>query len=229
MFDNIQINEICSYAATLLFTSSVEQINAVKVSTVDTEASLLSELSLINNDIQDAIEFNCSLIVTEYIDYLKKEILKLNSITMDYKTAPDIVNFTKRVRDVSGDSEEVLFKRMLHCQAKISSIIGYDITKSTEIKPISESKTADFILSVKERLASLYEICSNLSTAITECDYLIEACDFSAYYKENIVNNYEGIPPLFEESYETIITGLSAEYSKWKGGNNNVISSKNNI
>ena len=78
MFNNMQINEICTYIATLLFTSSVVQIKAIKVSTIDTEASLLSELSLINNDIQDAIEFNCSLIVTEYIDYLKKEISKIN-------------------------------------------------------------------------------------------------------------------------------------------------------
>ena len=220
MLNNTQINEICSYAATLLFTSSIQQINAVKVSTIDTEASLLSELSLINNDIQDSIEFNCSLIVTEYIDYLKNEIMKLSSITMDFETAQDIVNYTKRVRDICGDREEVLFKKMLHSQAKISSIISYDIAKSFQIKPVSESKTTDFILSVKERLQELNDICSNISIAITECDNLIEACDFSIYYKEVIMDNYEGMPPLLEESYNSIITGLSAEYHKWKGGNN---------
>lgn len=127
MFNNMQINEICTYAATLLFTSSAEQIKAIKVSTIDTEASLLSELSLINNDIQNAIEFNCSLIVTEYIDYLKKEISKINSITMDFNTAKDLVEFTSKTREVCGEREEMLFKNMLHAQSKISSIISYDI------------------------------------------------------------------------------------------------------
>lgn len=229
MFNTMQINEICTYVATLLFTSSVEQIKAIRVSTVDTQASLLSEISLINNDIQNSIEFNCSLIVTEYIDYLKKEISKINSITMDFNTASDLVEFTSNTREVCGDREEMLFKNMLHVQSKISSIISYDITKSTELKPISQSKTNDFILSVKERLANLHELCSNLSSAIIECEYLIEACDFAIYYRESIVNNLQNVPQLLEESYETIITGLSAEYSKWKGGNINVNSSQANI
>lgn len=229
MFNNMQINEICTYTATLLFTSSAEQIKAIKVSTIDTEASLLSELSLINNDIQDAIEFNCSLIVTEYIDYLKKEISKINSITMDFNTAKDLVEFTSKTREVCGEREEMIFKNMLHAQSKISSIISYDIAKSTQIRPISESKTTDFILSVKERLASLYELCNNILNAITECDYLIEACNFSTYYKESVIGNYEGVPPLLEEPYETIIAGLSAEYGKWKGEIESVNKSKDNI
>ena len=155
MVANTDINEICNYTATLLFTSSVEQIKAIKVSTMDTEASLLSELSLINNDIQNSIEFNCSLIVSEYIDYLKKEILKINSITMDFNTASDLVDFVGRAQEICTDREELLFLNMNHIQEKISAIIGYDITKSTELKPISKSKTTDFILSVKEIMLKL--------------------------------------------------------------------------
>lgn len=229
MISSTALNDICNYATTLLFTSSLEQIKAVKVSTVDTEASLLSELSSLNNNIQDTIEFNCSLIVSEYIDYLKEEIYKINSVTMDFNTASDLVGFTKRTRDVCEDRDEILFKNMYYAQEKISNIIGYDIAKSTELKPISQSKTTDFILSIKERLSELHELCSNILIAIDQCEYLIEACNFALYYKENIIGNYGGVPPLLEESYATIMNGLCTEYNKWKGGSDNVNNSKNNI
>lgn len=220
MFSNIEINEICSYVASLLFTSTVNQIESIKTSAIDTQASLLSEVSSINNDIQDTIEFNCSLIVTEYIDYLNKEIEKINSITMDYDTASDLVEFIGRVKGVSENREGTLFKNMSFTQSKMAQIVNYDINKSVALKPISQSKTTDFILSVKERLTELNLLCSELKYSIKECDYLIEACCFSKYYIEVIVDNFDGVPPLLEESYERIITGLSAEYSKWKRGNN---------
>lgn len=229
MISSTALNNICNYIVTLLFTSSAEQINKIKVSAIDTEASLLSELSSLNNDIQDAIEFNCSLITSEYIDYLKSEISKINSITMDFNTASDLVDFTKRTRDVCGASENMLFKNMFYTQDRISKIIGYDIAKSTELKPISQSKTTDFILSVKERLNELHILCGNISDAITQCEHLAEACNFALFYKENVIDKYDGIPPILEENYNSIMINVSAEYHKWKEDKNNVNSSKDNI
>lgn len=215
MYNPIQITEICSYSSTILFTSTADEISKIRLSVVDTQASLLSELSMINNDIQREIEFNCNLISTEYIDYLKAEILKINSITMSEDTAPDLTSYASRIMNASNTGS-LMSEKMLFMQSKISQIINHDIAKSVALRPVSESKTSDFIMSVKDRIKSISDICTDIWNKIQECEYLVEACDFSKYYLEEIIPGCVGIPPLLEEEYNTIITGLSAEYSKWK-------------
>ena len=214
---NKDIKAICDYSIGILFTQSLNNISKIRKSTVDIQASLLSELSFVNSEIQDTINFNVKTICNEYIDSLIKEITDINNKTMQYDKVSAIADLSSSLLSrISFSSDEKLNGQLQYVQSKISSILKYDIQKSVNISPISSSKVTDFVLSARGKAEKLGLLCNDIKQKIIESEYLMESCDFCIYYlKKNYVST-ESYAAILEEPRETIINELTIEYMKWK-------------
>lgn len=216
---NEDVKAICDYSIAILFTENIVSIIKIKKSTIDVEASLLSELSFINSQIQDVINFNTKTICSEYIDYLIQGITDTNNKTMQADRVSPLADLSSNISSrIECTLDGNLINQFKTVQSKISSIIKYDINKSINISPISSSKVVDFILSARSKAEELGLLCSDIRTKIKESDYLMEACNFCIYYLNKNYISTDSYAPILEQSRETIINELTKEYIKWKGG-----------
>lgn len=212
--------DISRHAMAILFSQNNKGIDNLKIAMLDIYASLICDMSLINKTLEDAIELNANLICDEYIDFLKGTIQKINGITFNYDKVRPVVDFLNYTRQLSLDmDDEVMSSELNYAQSKLSDVIGHDMAKSTSLLPIVTSKSNEFISSVKHKLSELIEQSTLLQSQISECENIIEACNFAKYYLLNKCgsNREYGAPPILEERYEKIISTLCAEYVKWKG------------
>lgn len=210
--------EVVSNSIPLLSLEDRFSIKELKKSLIDSESSFLSELSSYNNFLAEMIEFNKELILNEYIEYLIKEIEKSHNKTMDVNSANKISRTAYNLKDMSNNFEDNEFKeRIKLLEDKLSTLIKYDILKSTKIKPVADSKVSDFIDSLAIRLNEISEDYSFIYRGILECENLIECCDFCSYLYTSKIATSDGYIALLEEPYNLIVRELINEYYNWKG------------
>lgn len=214
---NVSALDVCKYSI-VVFTGehSNSIIKKLLSSTIDMKASILSELSLLNNSIRDYINFNYRLIDSEYIDYLINEINQIINTASDNSQIESIVNFSNISLDIAETSkDEDLAREIQYVQNKISSMIKNDISKSTVLRPKVTSKVTDLILSVKEIFSEINDICNDRISKLNDCDALIETCNFCLYYSSKY--SIGDTIPIFENPYKQIISHFMEEYNLWKG------------
>jgi len=212
------IKSIVEYSLAMLFTENVNSIAKIKQSALDIEASLLSELTYVNSEIQDAINFSTRTICSEYIDFLIDAIIDTNNKTLENDKISALTNLTSNISTrITYSNDQNLCTQLENIQSRISSIIKYDIKKSVDISPISSSKVVDFVISARTKAEELASLCNNIRMKIKESDYLLEACSFCIYYLNKNYISAEAYPPLLEETRESIISILTKECIDWKG------------
>lgn len=221
MYNNKQILDTCDYILSILFTQTLDSIDNVKTASMDVETSLLSELSLISNEVQETIDFNRKLISSQYIDYLKVEIRKIHNITTSAGQIKPLIDMSFRLTDRANNmSDSEMSEQLKFTQTKLSKIFSHDINKSSILKPISKSKANDFIFSVKNKIISLTNKCNDIVDKINDCVLIADACNFSKYYLVSHGVQGENKAPILEESRDRIMTSISAEYVLWKESTN---------
>lgn len=214
---NMGIADIARYSMSLLFSRNTKEIHDLKASMIDIRASLICDLSEINKVISQAIKSNATLICNEYIDYLVYATEKINGSKFDYSKAKPLVDFVNYTANLSSDMDDkIIASELMFSQTKIQGIIGYDMAKSTTIVPIVQSKTNEFINSMKEELSSIAIKSSKVREHIDECAKIIEACDFSIWYLLKSKTKNGDQPSILERNYDTIMSSLCAEYIVWK-------------
>lgn len=216
----MNIVDVSRYTMTILFSQNNKGIDNLKLAMLDICASLICDMSLINKTLEDAIEVNANLICDEYIDFLIDTIEKTNGVTFNYNKVKPVVDFLNYTRQLSVDmDDEGMSGELEYAQSKLSGVIGHDMAKATSMLPIVSSKSNEFISSIKSKLSELVDQSVLLQSQISECEIVIEACDFAKYYLLNKCgqNREYQSPPILEEKYDRIISELCAEYVKWKG------------
>lgn len=209
--------DVCKCAIAILFNVNKDSLKSLRLSFIETQSSLLSELSYINNHINLKIPMSYNLIDSQFISYLEEELLRLRSVTLTQNVLDKLSLFiTGNASIYTGTDNEKLSMDLKYAGDKLRVITDSDIGKTQAIRPILQSKTTDFILSVKEELALIVSECDAIKAKIKDCELFIEAIDFCIFYFLSEMSGDEA-PSILENRYEDIMSELSVKYSKWKG------------
>lgn len=209
--------KVINNSIAILFTCNFLDIKKIKESSVDINASLLAELSKINEEIKDSINFNAQSICEGYIDNLIESVNKIKTQTLSNQSTSPLINFSNKIKDrVKFTDDKNLSEQLDSVKNKINSLIKHDVNKSVNINSVILSKSSDFIKSTKEQLLNLSQRSSTIIEKINEVTSLIEACDFCIYYINKNLTNTHSYVEVLEENRNTIITRLTNEYNDWQ-------------
>lgn len=210
--------EICKLTVSLLFNYQKTELVKLKQTFIDAEASLLSELSLVNEEIQRTTIFHKQLIESQYIDYLKKEIKTLKDSSLSDETTQLFNGFLQRSKEIADYTpDERIGMDLNYVSQKISNIVDGDILRSQVLEPILKSKSHDFLLLLSEEINGITSKSDKLKNKIESCDAFIEAISFCEYIYLTEIDKRDGVPTILENSYDGLMSDISIKYSKWKG------------
>lgn len=210
--------EVCKLAVSLLFNYQKTELNKLKQTFVDAEASLLSELSQINSEIQKTTIFHRQLIESQYIDYLQKEITILKDSSLSDSTISAFNSFLTKSREISDYiPDERIGMDLVYVSQKVSDIVDGDISRSQTLEPILKSKSHDFLLLLSEEIDEISSKSDKLKEKIDNCETFIEAISFCEYIYLTDIDKRDGVPTILENTYDGIMSDISIKYSKWKG------------
>lgn len=210
--------EIVNNCIPILYSENKMSIRIFKDSLIDTEASLISELSTYNNLLFEMVEFNKDLINNEYIDYLEDKINTISDKTMSENSARKLSSIAISMRNISRNFNDSEFKERIDAvEGKISELVKHDISKSSSLKPETDSKINDFINSLEERVKELSDKYMYIYRGIINCELLIECCDFCNYLYSSNLSSTNGYLTILEEPYINIVNEFMKKYYDFKG------------
>lgn len=210
--------EICKLAVSILFNCSKLDLPNFKKTFIDAEASLLSELSQLNTEIRKVTIFHRQLIQSQYIDYLKDEIVALKQSSLDSSTISSFNNFITKNREISSRTpNNRLSMDLSYVGEKLTDMVDSDILKSQALEPILKSKSHDFLLLLNEEIDKMSSKSEKIRNRIKNCELFIEAISLCEYIYLTEIDKRDGIPVILENGYDELMSQISIKYSKWKG------------
>lgn len=162
---------------TLSLVASNVDIRKLDIALMDYLASLYSSLSQITDLVNDTYILSKNTILSEYSKYIKNKFEEVDNTSIKQSSIDKISQVSKDLKLVGEDfDDETLADKMNALSRTLSSILNYDLKKSSNLRPIIDSRAEDLILSLKDRMRIYSFEVAAIKEHIKETEDILESC-----------------------------------------------------